>query len=76
MLQKASNAKEESKDGEVKDQILLAYAEWQISSRDETAGNVEKFISDRLQNIFRLQENEIQVEVENETVTVTMNEKE
>lgn len=37
---------------------------------------MEKFISDRLQNIFRLQENEIQVEVENETVTVTMNEKE
>ena len=68
LLQKAENAREVSKDGEIEEQIKLAYNEWQIESRQGTSETLEAFLQRKLRTA--LNNNGLKVEKETEGVYV------
>lgn len=52
IINKAFESVNNYQEGEIKEQIRLAYSEWEIAKWDGTAGDIATFIKNRLQSIF------------------------
>ena len=76
ILDKAKSAIDKYSEGEIEEQIKIAYSEWQTARWDGTSGDAKDFVKNRLKDTFNLQDNEIEVEVEDDSITVIMNGKE